>query len=227
MIPEPNNRKIHLAVAENHLQYREMICRMLEPYQQEIQMVGEASNAHDAIKLAQSPAPDVFLLDLQMQRRGRTLGEKSCRYGIEAIREINRLAPTTHVLVISSFGVNADELYILFAALQAGISGFINKRDEPDGVELARIIRRVIHGEYYYSLIVREPVRRLGTLSVRETEVFELLARRYTNDMIADELVISEGTVKTHVSNLLNKLGLRSREAIPPRNDPLFFDDEC
>jgi DNA-binding NarL/FixJ family response regulator len=76
-----------------------------------------------------------------------------------------------------------------------------------------------------FSPVVAPSVRNLESLSEREGEVFELVARRYTNEMIAERLVIAVSTVKTHVSNILEKLSLHSREDIPPRDDTLFFDE--
>jgi DNA-binding NarL/FixJ family response regulator len=173
----------------------------------EMQVVAEAADGLEAVAAARSAHPDVILMDIRMPRLD----------GIEAIKRL----PHQRVLVLTTFGL--DE-YIV-EALRAGASGFITK-DVPAG-ELVHAVRVVAAGEALLTpAITRQLLDRvarrlpapvsatpttLEQLTDREREVLELLARGMSNAEIADSLVVGEATVKTHVSNVLMKLGLRDR----------------
>jgi len=173
----------------------------------EMEVVGEAADGAEAVQAARRLRPDVVLMDVRMPILD----------GIEAIRRL----PGHRVLVLTTFGL--DE-YIV-EALRAGASGFITK-DVP-AAELVRAVRIVAAGDALLTpAITRQLLDRvarrlpapveggpevLAQLTEREREVLELLARGLSNAEIAAALVVGEATVKTHVSNVLMKLGLRDR----------------
>jgi DNA-binding NarL/FixJ family response regulator len=173
----------------------------------DMEVVGEAGDGEAAVELARRVRPDVVLMDIRMPRLD----------GIEATR---RLAGH-RVLILTTFGLDD---YII-DALRAGASGFILK-DVPTE-ELVHAVRVIAAGEALLSPAVTRRLldrvgRRLPTsaastpaplaeLTEREREVFELLARGLSNAEIAELLVVGDATVKTHVSNVLTKLGLRDR----------------
>jgi DNA-binding NarL/FixJ family response regulator len=173
----------------------------------DMEVVGEAGDGAEAISAARTMKPDVVLMDVRMPNLD----------GIEAIKQL----PTHRVLVLTTFGL--DE-YIV-EALRAGASGFITKDVPAD--ELVRAVRVVAAGDALLTpAITRQLLDRvarrlpapvgnapeeLEQLTDREREVLELLARGMSNVEIAEALVVGEATVKTHVSNVLMKLGLRDR----------------
>jgi DNA-binding NarL/FixJ family response regulator len=169
--------------------------------------VAEAGDGLEAVAAAKATRPDVVLMDIRMPNLD----------GIEAIRQL----PTHRVLVLTTFGL--DE-YIV-EALRAGASGFLTK-DVP-AEELVRAVRVIAAGDALLTpAITRQLLDRvarrlpasvwqgpelLAELTEREREVLELLARGMSNAEIANALIVGEATVKTHVSNVLMKLGLRDR----------------
>jgi DNA-binding NarL/FixJ family response regulator len=172
-----------------------------------IDVVAEASNGLEAVEAAQRHAPDVVLMDIRMPELD----------GIEATRRM----PRQRVLILTTFGL--DE-YII-DALRAGASGFLLK-DAPTA-DVVAAVRAVAAGDAALSpaitrqlldqvsrrlpaAVSREP-EELEQLTDREREVLRMLAAGLTNAEIAGALVVSEATVKSHVSNLLGKLGLRDR----------------
>jgi DNA-binding NarL/FixJ family response regulator len=173
----------------------------------EIEVVAEAADGIEAVAAARATRPDVILMDIRMPRLD----------GLEAIRQL----PNQRILVLTTFGL--DE-YIV-EALRAGASGFLTK-DVPT-TDLIKAVKVVAAGDALLTpavtrqlldLVARRlpaPVKRspeeFAELTDREREVFELLARGMSNAEIAAALVVGESTVKTHVSNVLMKLGLRDR----------------
>ena len=173
----------------------------------DIEVVAEAANGAEAVAAAQRHAPDVVLMDVRMPEMD----------GIEATRRL----PRQRVLILTTFGL--DE-YII-AALRAGASGFLLK-DAPTA-QVVDAVRAVAAGDAVLSPAVTRQLldqvgRRLpaavaredeglGQLTEREREVLRMLAAGLSNAEIADALVVSEATVKSHVSNLLGKLELRDR----------------
>ncbi len=177
----------------------------------DFEVVGEAANGEEAIEVVTSLVPDVTLMDIRMPVLD----------GIAATRRLVEAGVETKVVVLTTFDL--DEY--VFEALRAGASGFLLK-DAP-AEELAAAIRVVAAGESLLApgvtrrvidAFVRRPAppttpheSRLQHLTPREVEVLGLLARGLSNLDIAEKLFVSEGTTKTHVSNVLTKLGLRDR----------------
>ncbi len=174
-----------------------------------IDVVGEAADGREAVQLAKELQPDVVLMDVRMPELD----------GIEAIRRLRQAGVDARVLVLTTFDL--DEY--VYAAMRAGASGFLLK-DAPRE-QLVNAVRTVARGEALLAptvtkrLIERfvdrpapvEATPALAELSARELEVLRLLARGLSNAEIANELIIGEATVKTHVARILRKLGVRDR----------------
>ncbi|MEU6818623.1 response regulator transcription factor [Streptomyces sp. NPDC046860] len=176
-----------------------------------IEVVGQAVDGREAVALTAELAPDVVLMDIRMPVLG----------GIEATRLVTAGHPDVKVLVLTTFDL--DEY--VYDALRAGASGFLLKDASAD--QLAEAVRVVAAGDALLApgitrrLIAefsrldrsrRTPLpRRVSELTERETEVLALIARGLSNAEIAEELVVAEQTVKTHVGRILVKLGLRDR----------------
>lgn len=184
--------------------------RMLLAAEPGIEVVAEASNGREAIELVDLHRPDVLVMDLGMPEMG----------GLEATRRLARDAVSTRVLILTI--LSTEEA--VYSALEAGASGFLLKDSAYDLLALA--VRVVAAGDAFvdprltHQLIsdasrlraVSESARdRCADLSVRETDVLRLVAKGLSNQEIAASLVLSESTVKTHVSNMLSKLELRDR----------------
>ena len=178
----------------------------------DIDVVGEASDGEQAVALARREAPDVVVMDIRMPVLD----------GIEATRRIVADAATQRVRVLVLTTFDLDEH--VYAALSAGASGFLLKDATPE--EIVRAIRVVAAGESLLaptvtSRLVREFASRptagrpraelLTSLTEREVEVLLLIAQGLSNAELADRLVVSHATAKTHVSRILSKLGLRDR----------------
>jgi DNA-binding NarL/FixJ family response regulator len=178
----------------------------------DIEVVGDAGDGEAAVELVSRLEPDVTLMDIRMPSLD----------GIAATRRLVEAEVATKVLVLTTFDL--DEY--VFEALRAGASGFLLK-DAP-AEELAAAIRVVAAGESLLAPVVTRRVidafvgrvapaprarvdGRLSSLTPRELEVLGLIARGLSNIDIAERLFVSEGTTKTHVSNVLAKLGLRDR----------------
>jgi NarL family two-component system response regulator LiaR len=171
-----------------------------------IEVVGEAKEGQEAITQVAKLRPDVILMDLVMPGMG----------GIEAIRHITAQWEGARILVLTSFA--GDEK--VFPAIKAGALGYLLKDSEP--LELLEAIRRVHRGEPSLSpavaqkvlLELRQPSDRSPTpdpLTDREVEVIRLVAKGMSNRDIAEQLVVTEATVRAHVSNILSKLHLANR----------------
>jgi NarL family two-component system response regulator LiaR len=199
---------IRVAIADDHAVVRQGLRTFLE-LQDGMDVVGEAADGEEAVKLVEDTAPDVVLLDLVMPRVD----------GLEAIRRIRESAPATRILVLTSF---ADDHTVL-PAVRAGAAGYLLKDVQPP--ELAGAIRTVHAGEALLApsvatMLVEQLAAEDGPaardddghhLTPRELEVLAELARGRANKAIAFELGVSERTVKTHVSNILGKLGFTDR----------------
>lgn len=171
-----------------------------------LQVVGEAATGVDAVREAARLNPDVIVMDLVMPEMD----------GIEAISQITAQHPTIRILVLTSFATDDK----VFPAIKAGALGYLLKDSSPE--ELVQAIRQVYRGESsLHPAIARKLLQELARpsqhmqtlepLTEREVTVLRLIARGLSNQEIADDLVISEATVRTHVSNILSKLHLASR----------------
>lgn len=172
----------------------------------DIDLVGEAEDGKQALKLNQELHPDVILMDLMMPEMD----------GIACIKEIKAGSPEARILVLTNFA--GEDM--IFPAIKAGAIGYHLKDSSPEA--LVHAIRQVHRGESaLHPLIARKvleelqatPERRLTEepLTQRELEVLRLIAQGHENKDIAERLTISEATVRTHVSNILNKLHLATR----------------
>ena len=197
---------IHILIADDHAIVREGL-RALIDTERGMELVGEAADGVEAVLRARSLQPDVILLDLVMPRKD----------GIEAIGEIKQENPEARILVLTSFAEDDK----VFPAIKAGALGYLLKDSSPQ--ELLQAIREVYRGESsLHPAIARKVIGELKRppenlppteepLTEREVEVLSLVARGLSNQEIADRLVVSERTVRTHVSNILGKLHLANR----------------
>jgi len=196
---------IRVLIADDHAIVRKGISALLatEPG---IEVVGEAQDGQDAITAAQKVRPDVILMDLVMPGMD----------GLEATRSIRSHQPDARILVLTSFA--GDDK--IFPAIKAGALGYLLKDSGPE--ELVQAIQQVHQGEssLHPSIARRllheiskppEPETSIDSLTEREIQVLQLVAQGQSNREISDLLTISEATVRTHVSNILGKLGLCSR----------------
>jgi len=199
------NHTIRVLIVDDHTIVRKGIKALLAETS-DIQVIGEAENGLEAIKLSKQLEPDVILMDLLMPKMD----------GIEATRQITAQQPQVRMLVLTSF-VGDDKV---FPAIKAGAMGYLLKDSEPS--ELIRSIYKVYRGEpSLHPIIARKMMKEIleppavkptpEPLTVREVEVLQLLAKGLSNDEIADQLTISEVTVRTHISHLLAKLHLANR----------------
>jgi DNA-binding NarL/FixJ family response regulator len=189
----------------------------------DIEVVAEASNGRDAVAQAARFRPDVILMDVRMPEMD----------GLEATRRILATDSDARVLVLTTFDLDD----YVFEALRAGASGFVLKDEPPE--QLLGAVRTIAAGEALLSpSVTRRVIRRFATvrrqappaavadLTPRELEVFRLITRGLSNAEIGAELFISDTTVKTHVTRLLQKLDLRDRaQAIVLAYQTGLFDE--
>ena len=185
--------------------------RMILEAREDIEVVGEAEDGVQALELTWRQLPDVVLMDVRMPRLD----------GVEATRRLVRAGADARVLILTTFDL--DEY--VFEALRAGASGFLLKDVEPP--QLVDAVRVVARGEALLAPAVtrrlldrfahtlpgagEDPAPQLEELTEREREVLALLASGLSNAELAERLVLSETTIKTHVSSILRKLGVRDR----------------
>ena len=200
---------VRVLVVDDQALVRAGFVKLLEP-ESDLRIVGEAADGAEAVEAAVRTHPDVILMDIRMPRLD----------GIEATRRIRASSNAARVVVLTTYDL--DEY--VFDALKAGASGFLLKDAPAD--QLVAGIRVVAAGDALLAppvtkRLIEEFSRRptpppggpaeLAELTHREREILTLIARGLTNSEIAGELVLGESTVKTHVGNILSKLGLRDR----------------
>jgi len=196
-------------IADDQALVRAGFRKLLES-EPDIEVVGEAGDGREAVDQARRIRPTLVLMDIRMPRLD----------GIEATRRLTANRDGTRVLILTTFGLDQ----YVYEALCAGASGFMLKDAPPE--ELIAAVQIVARGDALIApavtrSVIEEFVRRspapspppptLQELTEREREVLQLLARGLSNAEIAERLVISNGTVKTHVAHLLSKLNLRDR----------------
>jgi two-component system response regulator NreC len=200
--------KIRVLLADDHTILRQGL-KMLLNAQPDMEVIGEASDGHQAISETHRLQPDIILMDITMPDMN----------GIAATRQVRRQQPDVRVLVLT---MHENEEY-LFQALRAGASGYILK--EAADTELITAIRAVQAGRFYLSpsaqsMMVGDYLQRVRTgeekdsysgLTEREREILKLVAEGLTNNQIAERLFISPKTVDTHRTHIMDKLNLHSR----------------
>ena len=212
--------KVRVLIVDDHAVVRQGLRTFLDP-QETIQIVGEAANGLEGVEQARRLSPDVVLMDLVMPEMD----------GIDATREIRSLHPDTQVIVLTSF--SEDER--VFPSIKAGAIGYLLKDVSPE--DLVKTIQGGHRGEsQLHPQIARKLIDELSTgkeerdskgLTKREAEVLRSIANGASNREIAAELVISEKTVKTHVSSILSKLHLadRTQAAIYAHREGLLSEE--
>jgi NarL family two-component system response regulator LiaR len=197
---------ITVMIVDDHEMVRRGACSYLEA-QPDISVVAQAGSGEEAVRLAQEHIPDVVLMDLVMPGMD----------GVEATRKVKNASPRTQIIILTSF--HQDEY--IFPALQAGAISYLLK--DVKAAELLEAIRRAAQGEATlhpkiaarviktFRDLENEEASPFTALTEREMEVLKLIAKGYSNEKIAEQLVISLGTVKGHVSNILSKLHLVDR----------------
>jgi NarL family two-component system response regulator LiaR len=197
---------ITVMIVDDHEMVRRGACSYLEA-QADITVVAQAGSGEEAVRLAREFIPNVVLMDLVMPGMD----------GVEATRKVKDISPRTQIIILTSF--HQDEF--IFPALQAGALSYLLK--DVKASELVEAIRRAARGEatLHPKIAARviktfrsldpEEATPFMMLTERELEVLKLIAKGYSNDKIAEQLVISVGTVKGHVSNILSKLHLVDR----------------
>ncbi len=205
--PNPRGEPIRILISDDHTLFREGLAALLRSVA-DIEVSGEAATGEQAITQAQSLQPDVVLMDIQMPGIN----------GIEATRRIVAASPHIGVIVVTMF----EDDDSVFAAMRAGARGYILKGAGQE--EMLRAIRAVAKGEALFGPGIAQRLMRFFNapsltappdlfpeLTVREREVLELIAQGYNNAEIAQHLVISQKTVRNHVSNIFSKLQVVDR----------------
>ena len=198
--------KVNILIVDDHTLFRTGVRKMLEA-EEDMHVVGEAATGVEALEQARALMPDVILMDIKMPDLD----------GVQAARTLHREMPHVGIIFVTMF---EDDEFI-FKGLQAGGRGYILKDADPD--TMLRAIRAVAHGESLLGSTVAQKVMRqfsalpgkqaplVDDLTPREIEVLKLIAEGRSNSEIAEELIISEKTVKNHINNIFSKLHIYDR----------------
>ncbi|MDN4092221.1 response regulator [Brevibacillus agri] len=206
-------KKIRVVLVDDQNMIRQGLGYVIQ-MQQDMEVVGEASDGEEAVELVGKIVPDVVLMDVQMPKKS----------GIEATREIMNMHPAVKVLILTTF----DNHNYVVEGIRAGAVGYMLK--DADSQEMLDLIRRASQGEALFHTVTAAkalaealqvqrsvsehasaPSALLDELTDRELDVLQQIAYGYRNDQIAQNLFISEGTVKTHVHRILQKMGVEDR----------------
>jgi DNA-binding NarL/FixJ family response regulator len=203
--PRGKKERIRILIADDHSVVREGLVSLVKR-KSDMVVVAEASNGREAVQLWKEHRPDVTLLDLRMPELD----------GVGAIKEIRELDENAHIVVLTTYDGDED----IYRAIKAGAKAYLLKDTARDA--LVETVRRVHAGETYLppQLAAKLAERVSGeALSPREIEVLQRMAVGKSNKEIGAELFISEGTVKTHIKSIFNKLDVVSRtEAVATAN---------
>jgi two-component system, NarL family, response regulator LiaR len=200
--------KTRILIADDHAMLREGMRNLLEK-EKDFELVGEAADGEEAVRLSGKLKPDIIIMDIVMPRLN----------GIEATKQIKQISPSTALLILTAY---SDIRYII-GLLEAGACGYLLKNSP--GKDVIRAIRAVRSGESVLdSEVTRKLVQRLanlskspeereasGQLTSREIEILKWAARGLSNKELSEKLFISLRTVKAHMTNIFNKLGCSSR----------------
>ncbi len=202
--------KLRLLIVDDHPTFSKGLCQQLDD-EEDLECVGIAADGAAAISLAKRLKPDVALMDISMPKLN----------GTQAAKEIRKYCPNTAIIMLSAFDYEA----FILASLRAGAKGYLLKTASLDKIVSA--IRLVHRGESVLDLKATEKIvhylqpkgldetghnnMRFGMLQPRELEILNLAAKGMSNKEIANDLVISERTVQTHLVNIFRKLGANSR----------------
>jgi DNA-binding NarL/FixJ family response regulator len=218
---------IRTLIVDDHALFREGL-RALFSAIEDIELVGEADAGEQALELAEQLQPDVILMDIDMPGLG----------GVEATRAILRQAPSTGVVMVTMLEDDAS----VFSAMRAGARGYVLKGAQPK--ELLQTIRAVASGQALFGPAIAArmmrffnqqgarfkaslPEEAFSELTPRELEVLELIAQGDRNPEIAEKLVISDKTVRNHITNIFSKLQVADRaQAILKARDAGLADSE-
>lgn len=213
MTETKQQEKIRVVLVDDQTMIRQGLGYVIQ-MQPDMEVIGEASDGDEAVKLVGELSPDVILMDVQMPNKS----------GIDATREIMLLNPALKVLILTTF----DNHNYVVEGIRAGAVGYMLK--DADSQEMLDLIRRAYQGEALFHTVtaakalaeVLQSQRTipdspqassalLDDLTDRELDVLQQIAYGYRNDQIAQNLFISEGTVKTHVHRILQKMGVEDR----------------
>jgi len=203
--PKAKKERIRILIADDHSVVREGLVSLVKR-KSDMVVVAEASNGREAVQLWKEHRPDVTLLDLRMPELD----------GVGAIKEIRELDENAHIVVLTTYDGDED----IYRAIKSGAKAYLLKDTARDA--LVETVRRVHAGETYLppQLAAKLADRVSGeALSPREIDVLRRMAVGKSNKEIGTELFISEGTVKTHIKSIFNKLDVVSRtEAVATAN---------
>jgi two-component system NarL family response regulator len=189
--------KLRLVLADDHSVLREGLALILDALP-DMTVVAQASTGEEALHLCGEHEPDVLILDLQMPGEG----------GVNTVKRLLKKRPEAKILILTAYDIDED----IYRSMHAGASGYVLK-DTPRE-ELIGAIRTIASGQRYVGRTTGAKLAsRIGApeLTVRELSVLECVAAAHANKEIADKLSISEGTVKSHVNSVMQKLGALSR----------------
>ena len=192
-----SRKKIRVLLADDHMVVRMGIASLLS-FANGIEVIGEADNGLDAVKLAHELKPDVVLMDLQMPELN----------GVEATARIHADDPGAKILILTSFGTSAE----LKRAMDAGASGALVKSSSR--TEIVDAIHGVMTGGQVMSNEIRHTIENISAMpemSPRQIEILNLVAKGFSNKEIAKIVGISPETVKEHVANIFSRIGASSR----------------